>query len=169
MDLLAIVSNLGIGSVVGWGASVFLGTPIRDSIKDFRAIRNETLRIGTQYVTADWNSSKETVSRGLSAIDEVGNKLAAIWATRGLVLTLWCKMNGYDPDLAEGVLKGISHMVGAPASSEMRNNQIDALRLALGVRRGFSRERIVELQTMVAEARSKTGTIAAMFEDVRLS
>ncbi|MFZ3178480.1 MAG: hypothetical protein WA150_11055 [Methylovirgula sp.] len=137
-----------LASVIGWFGINFIGKPILKAEER----RIEILRLGERYSSFGMGTDDD---RAMRAIKEINDALALVKPLyrSSLIIRIYCRIRGYNFPLAEGILNGISHMIGRSNNDNDRLNQIDALYLALNATEHLPKKRVHEINEIIREAK----------------
>ena len=137
-----------VAGIAAWFATNFLGRPILD----LRECRLNALKIAERYSGVSLASSAGLRGTALTAYVDAGNAFLAYSREGSIAVRLWCRVFGYDLEIAALCLFGLADGPrGHSVSNETRRNTLNALHVSLGAAHHLSRADLTKVRKLISE------------------
>lgn len=123
----------GVGAVVSWFGLNWLASPVLTFLDD----RRHAIEAVQEHGSIGWFPSEQAATAARSALGTAARRMLFYAQGGPGIVRLYCKMRGYDLQLAGRALNGLASNVGSP----MPEYQCDAVRVCLGAARLISASR----------------------------
>lgn len=139
--------------VTGWFAVNFIAKPILE----VRDLRRQAFNVIEKYVFVGMprdEKDEDRVQNAHDALSSVGVSLRAFGRSYTFIGHMYCRICGYNLEMAACALFGLAQMAGWNYGQQARENQRDLVYVALKSCEHISGDRKIELQKMYDEVRN---------------
>jgi hypothetical protein len=135
---------------LAWLAYNWAGKPI----VDVRSARPDALKAAELYRFTGYGHGDEETNRAKAGLNEAATGLRSLGRGQPWTAKLYCRMLGYDLELAGSVLIGLAGLAGAflGAENSSRRDGVDAVHVLLGASKHLSTERVSEIKQKLQTA-----------------
>ncbi len=152
--MIAMIAS-SAAAIAAWFAVNFLGKPILA----IREKRLQAIEAADRYFSVSFHSSDELRTTALKSLNEIGSTLRAYNREASIATRLWCRIFGYDLELAARCLFGLAEVARGQYSfsEDKRKDTLNALYVSLRATGHLSPQEIEAVHRKIAEAKGSLG------------